>query len=47
MKKEYTHPVAEQVPLLMDQSLCQASIVTYLLIEGNENPETLFDGDSD
>ena len=41
MKKEYTHPVAEQVPLLMNQSLCQASIVAYEIIAGE------FDGDSD
>ena len=46
MKKEYTRPVAEQVPLLMEQSLCQASIMKYMLIT-EENPSAQFDNDSD
>ena len=49
MKKEYTHPVAEQVPLLMEQSLCEASIVRYMLIAdpGATSGPTVFDDDSD
>lgn len=49
MKKEYKSPVAEQVPLLMEQSLCEASIVRYMLITGEVNGTnpTVFDDDSD
>ena len=50
MKKEYISPVAEQVPLMMDRSLCDISTMRYVLIteveQGNYNP-TLYDGDSD
>ena len=49
MKKEYTHPVAEQVPLLMDQSVCQMSTMRYILItdEVNDINPTVYDQDSD
>jgi hypothetical protein len=49
MKKEYTHPVAEQVPLLMDQSVCQMSTMRYILItdEVNGINPTVYDQDSD
>ena len=34
MKKEYKTPVAEQVPLMMEQSLCQLSIMEYHIVSG-------------
>ncbi len=40
MKKEYKTPVAEQVPLMMEQYLC-LSIVEYEIIAGE------YDDDSD
>ena len=46
VKKEYKSPVAERVPLLMDQSLCQASILKYVII-AEDNPIAQFDDDSD
>lgn len=50
MKKEYKSPVAFKVPLSMDQSLCQGSIVKYILIAddpGSDFGPTKFDDDSD
>ena len=49
MKKEYTHPVAEQVPLLIDQSVCQMSTMRYILItdEVNGINPTVYDLDCD
>ena len=48
MKKEYKSPVAFRVPLLMDQSLCQASILKYVIIaEDDPSGAALFDDDSD
>ena len=36
MKKEYKTPVAEQVPLLTEQSLCYTSIEKYVIITDPE-----------
>ena len=41
MKKEYKTPVAEQVPLLTEQSLCYTSIEKLMQEQG------YFDEDSD
>jgi hypothetical protein len=40
MKKEYKTPVAEQVPLLTEQSLCQTSVEKYLIISGEFDPDS-------
>ena len=34
MKKEYKKPVAERVPLLMEQFLCQSPFEKYVITEG-------------
>lgn len=41
MKKEYKTPVAEQVPLLTEQSLCNSSLEKLIREQG------YFDNDSD
>ncbi len=50
MKKEYTHPVAEQVPLLIDQSVCQMSTMRYVFLTDDTTDATgyaRYDLDSD
>ena len=46
MKKEYKTPVAEQVPLMTEQSLCDLSLMEYHTIAGtfdDNDPDDYYD----